>query len=128
MKKLAMVMTFLLVLAIAGIGEAAAHFTAKLGRSDKIVCTEGKVSVKLIIANDGDTPGTLTGIRVSRVSLYADGDYWWEAYNRNLGDMAYYLNPGESRTILVTFRDREISRFDGPMKLSWSRTLEFHNN
>lgn len=111
MKKLTVLITLLAVLAFASVCDARPHF--KMGKPFNITCHSGQLSFKTTITNDGDEDGTVTGITLDEVSLYCDGDLWWKGFDRDLGDMAYYVPAGGSKTIRVNLRSNEIDRFDG---------------
>lgn len=127
MKKIFAAFLAAFMLFTSSVALAGARLNVKLGPSSSIKCVDGALSVKLTVRNEGDLTGTLLGIKVNRVTVYADGAYWWEARDRDLGEMAYTLKPGETKEITVTFRDEEISRFDGKMKLTWKREILFRN-
>lgn len=111
MKKLTVLLTLIAVLAFASVCDAKAHM--RLSDPFNITCVDGKLSFNTTITNDGDRAGTVTGITLKKVSLYCDGELWWTGYDRDLGDMAYYVPAGESKTIKVNLRSSGIEGHRG---------------
>lgn len=108
MKKIIVLLTMLSVLAFSSVVDARAHFKVNIGATDKIVCKDGMLRFHAIIANDGDTPGVLTQIFLQKVTVYVKGSEWWTDSNRDLGEMEYYLKPGQTKEIEVTMKDKAI--------------------
>ena len=120
MKKLTVLLTLVMVLAFGCVCDAAPVKDLKLGPANEISCSDGVLKFSVFINNNSNRARTLTSIYINEIRLMTkEGSVLWIGRDRDLGDMAYYLEPGGRKKITVTIRDRNIEGFYGPKKISW---------